>query len=268
MGSPREAAQAATDSAPGRWLIRFGLVAYGVVHLLVAWIAVQVAWGGSSSGDQASQQGALQQMGQAPLGRVLLWATAVGLGAMALWQLIAAIAGYRDYEASTRWRRRVGSAGKAVLYGWLCWSAGRQAVGSGISSGGQAERSLTARILGSPVGRVGVIVVGLVIVGIGVWQIVRGIARKFTEDLAGTPSPVLLRLGQIGFAAKGIALVVIGGLFCWAALSYDPDKAGGLDDALRTVASVPAGSLLLTLLAAGIACFGLYCFVWAGHART
>jgi Domain of Unknown Function (DUF1206) len=39
-------------------------VAYGVVHLLIAWIAllVAVAWSGTS--EQASQQGALQELAE------------------------------------------------------------------------------------------------------------------------------------------------------------------------------------------------------------
>ena len=74
-------------------------------------------------------------------------------------------------------------------------------------------------------------------------------------------------LGRIGYASKGVAFIVVGALFGWAAIAYDPKKAGGLDTALRTIKDQPFGSVLLTILALGIAAFGLYAFVWSRNAR-
>ena len=37
-------AQQAGDSTSLEWLARGGLVAYGLVHLLVGWLALQIAW--------------------------------------------------------------------------------------------------------------------------------------------------------------------------------------------------------------------------------
>jgi len=70
----------------------------------------------------------------------------------------------------------------------------------------------------------------------------------------------VVRLGQIGYLVKGVAFAIVGGLFGWAAITYDPEKAGGLDDALRTVDGAPFAAGLLTLMALGLACFGVYCF--------
>lgn len=61
---------------------------------------------------------------------------------------------------------------------------------------------------------------------------------------------------------------MVAGLFGWAAVAYEPKKAGGLDAALHTVGSKPPGSVLLTVLALGFAAFGLSCFVWSRNART
>jgi hypothetical protein len=74
-------------------------------------------------------------------------------------------------------------------------------------------------------------------------------------------------LGRLGYAAKGVAFVIAGALFAWAAISYDPNKAGGLDTALRTLRNQPFGSILLTLVALGFACFGIYSFVWSRNAK-
>src|SRR5262249_45670717 len=100
-----------------------------------------------------------------------------------------------------------------------------------------------------------------------VYHIYKGLAAKFKEDLQGVVGVPTLALGRAGYASKGVAFSVVGVLFCWAAISYDPNKAGGLDTALRRLKDAPAGPLLLTLVAIGIGCFGLYCFVWARKVR-
>ena len=64
--------------------ITVGLIAYGVVYLLIAWIALQLAWGGTS--EQASQQGALQELASKPFGTALLWIVAIGLFALVIWR--------------------------------------------------------------------------------------------------------------------------------------------------------------------------------------
>lgn len=95
----------------------------------------------------------------------------------------------------------------------------------------------------------------------------RGALPVLHLAIAGGLSPGVERLGQVGYISKGVAMAVVGGLFGWAALTYDPSKAGGLDDALRTINSAPLGSVLLTVVALGLACFGVFCFFWARHPK-
>jgi len=57
----------------------------------------------------------------------------------------------------------------------------------------------------------------------------------------------VVRLGQIGYIFKRVAFAIVGGLFGWAAITYDLEKAGGLDDALRTVNRAPFGAGPVTL---------------------
>ena len=245
-------------------LVTVGLLAYGVVHLLVAWIAVQVAWTGT--GEKASQQGALQQLASGTFGDLLIWITAVGLFALTLWQVFEAIWGHRDAEEGRkRIVKRLGSAGKAVVYGALGVNAVSTAIGS--SSGGNGEQTLTARLMSNTAGRYLVAVIGIAVIVTGGRLAYRGIKKKFTRDLVGGVPAGVVRLGQIGYVAKGVALAIVGVLFVVAAVTFDPKKAGGLDTALRSLRNQAYGSILLTLLALGIACFGLYCFVWSRHVK-
>src|SRR5437899_2541403 len=88
--------------------ITLGLIAYGVVHLLFAWIALQLAWGRSN--EEASQQGALQELASKPLGGMLLWVVAIGLFALVIWKALELASGYLDTS------KKVSSAGRGVVY--------------------------------------------------------------------------------------------------------------------------------------------------------
>lgn len=78
--SVKEAGQQAHDSTWMDHVARAGLVAYGVVRLLLAWVALQLAFGGRSERDQeASNTGAFAESASKPFGEVALVAVAVGL---------------------------------------------------------------------------------------------------------------------------------------------------------------------------------------------
>ncbi|MEV6413089.1 DUF1206 domain-containing protein [Kribbella sp. NPDC051718] len=251
-------AQQAQNSRLYAVAITVGLIAYGVVHLLIAWISLQLAWGKSSG--EADQQGALQELASKSFGDVLLWVVAVGLLALVIWKILELAYGHLDTE------KKVSSIGRGVVYLALSISAAKVAMGSGKSGTSQSS-GMTAKLMQNGPGRVLVVIIGLVIIGVGIRQLYKAWTKKFTEDLTGGASESTILLGRVGYAAKGIAFLIVGGLFAYASINYDSKKAGGLDTALRTIKDQPFGSVLLTLMALGIACFGVYCFVWSRNAR-
>lgn len=245
-----------------------GLVAFGLVHLVVGWIALQLAFGERTAGGSADQQGALRQLASTPVGPVLLWVVAAGLFALVLWRLSQVLWGYGWItKSSRRTRKRVAALGQAVLYLLLGISAARIAGGGRASGGNASKETLSERLLAYPVGMVLVVAVAAVIAGVGIASVVKGLRRRFTEDLRDGGSRAVVILGAVGYVAKGLALVVVGVLFAWSAVTHDPDTAGGLDAAFRTVKQQPFGATLLTVMALGFGCFGLFCFGWARRAR-
>ena len=270
-GSPADSATRAGDSDALEHLARVGLVAYGLVHLLIAWLALQLAWG--TSGAQADQSGALATLAQQPLGEPLLWVLGVGLVALALWQAAEILRWRHGLSASGErrkkaWERIGKAAAKTVIYLALAVLAFRYASGAGQSSSSSTPQQTAAGVFGWPAGRWLVGAVGLVVVGVGLYHVYKGISKRFLKeiDLADCPpgtTRVVTRLGQAGFPGKGVALALIGGLLVWSAMTFDAAKADGLDGALHLVLGAPAGQVLLTLIALGIAAFGAYCFVRA-----
>ncbi|MGY1826925.1 MULTISPECIES: DUF1206 domain-containing protein [unclassified Blastococcus] len=276
QGSARSAAGAAgrAGNSDGlEHLARIGLIAYGLVHVLIAWLALQLAWG--RAGQEADQSGALATLAQQPLGKPLLWVLAVGLFALALWQAAEILRWRHGWSASGEARKRavektVKAAAKAVVYAALAVLAIRFATGGGQSSGGAQQQQATAGVFGWPAGRWLVGAAGLAVVAVAIYLVHKGVTKRFLKeidltDCSSSARRLVTRLGQVGFPAKGVALGLVGGLLVWAAVTVDPDKAAGLDGALQTVLTAPAGPVLLTLIAVGIAAFGAYCFVRARY---
>ena len=174
-------AQQAGDSASLEVLARVGLIAYGVVHLLIGWLALKLAWGASAS-KSADVSGALGTLADEPFGKILLGLVAVGLVALALWQASEAIWGYRNREGAKRVRKQVTSGVRAVLYAVLGVTAALVALGSRTSSA-QSQQQATSGVLAWPAGRVIVVVTGLIIIGVGVAGMVKGVTESFSEEI-------------------------------------------------------------------------------------
>ena len=262
-------AEQAGDSTSLELVARAGLIAYGVVHLLIGWLAAQIAWSASDS-KSADPSGALKTVADQPFGKFLLWLVAVGLVALALWQASEAIWGYRNSENAERARKRLTSAARAVIYAALGVSAALVALGSGSSSS-QSQKQATSGVLAWPGGRVIVVVAGLIIIGVGVAHVVKGVKKSFVEEIdTSSMSPVaregVARLGQIGYIAKGVALGVVGGLLSYATLTFDRQKRG-LDGAMQTILAQPFGRFLLTAAALGFVAFGVFAILQSRYRR-
>jgi hypothetical protein len=262
-------ASRAADSKPLEYLARGGFVGYGIIHLLFSWIALQVAFGGS--GKESDQSGALTELAGKPYGKTLLVIIAIGLAAMAIWQLFEAIVGESGEQTRGAIAERVISGVRAVLYVYLAWLAVKVIQGANASMGDKSQ-SKSAGLMESTGGRWLVGLAGLVVLGVGIGIFVYGLRKKFTKHLNTQQMPVtthrpIIRLGMAGYMAKGVAYAIAGILFITAAVTFDADKARGLDAALKTLAGHPWGVWLLALIAAGIAAFGVYCFAQAKYRK-
>jgi hypothetical protein len=257
------AARRAEDSTALTVMVGVGLAAYGVVHLVIAWLALQVAW--THQKKNTGNIGVVHTLAKQPFGTALLWISAIGFFALAGWQCLEATIGHRNNDQKKKIFKRVVSAGRVILYLALGILFVRTATGTSKRSNKQAW---TARLLDMTGGQLIVTLIGLTIIGVGIGLFYVAAKKTFkkrigTDVLSGRSGDAVVKLGQVGYVAKGIALGVLGSLFIWAAVSYDPKKAGGLDRALKTLLDQPFGKWLLTLVALGFACYGVFCFAWA-----
>jgi hypothetical protein len=255
---------------------RVGLVGRGVLYAVIGVLALQLAIG--SPDEEASPQGAIEWIGEQPLGKFLLVALTLSLVALALWRALDAWRGDPVEGAETSDRLRY--AAQAVIYAGFAvaslsvtlatWSGSASSAGSGSSGagGGQSQQQATAVVLDWPGGQVLVAVAGLALIGYAGWKFVKHtLHAEFMERLSGAGDAVE-RFGRIGYAARAVVWAVVGVLLIQAALSHDPNQAGGLSAALQELAGSTWGRALLVAVAVGLFAFGALSVLEAKYRRA
>ncbi|HEY3339325.1 MAG TPA: DUF1206 domain-containing protein [Propionicimonas sp.] len=257
-GRLSRAASDVTDNQVVDTGARIGYAVNGVLHLLIAWLGLQVAFG--RKGANADPSGAMALVAASPMGLFLLVAIVVAFVLLAVWQVGECVRGPETGD-------RVKAAAKAVAYLVLASGAVSILLGSGKSGQSQAKDA-TATLMDLPLGPVLVVVAGLAVAGIGGFHIYKGWTERFRNDLASTPSHAIVIAGKVGYIAKGVALIAVGLGLLVAGLTHQASRSQGLDGALHQMVSLPWGQVLVALVAAGFACFGVYSFSRARRART
>jgi Domain of Unknown Function (DUF1206) len=250
-------------------MARFGLVAKGVSFGLVAVLAIELALG--RGGKATDREGALRTIADGSVGRLIVIALAIGFGAYALWRLAQVFLGHDVEErgGEAKWGKRLSSLGKAAIYAALCWTAIEILTGGG-GGGSGGEQEATKGILGWPAGRWIVGAIALVIFGVALWNLYRGLSGKYEEQLKmGEMSERerrwTRRVAVTGLVARAVVFGIVAWFFFKAAADYDAKKARGLDGALRQLAHEPYGAWLLGIVAAGLMAFGLFCLIQARY---
>lgn len=237
---------------------RAGYAVNGLLHVLIAWLGLQVAFG--RKGANADPSGALALVSDTPVGTVVLVAVVVAFVLLAVWQVGECIRGEETGD-------RVKAAAKALVYLALGWAAVSFLLGSGTSGQAQAKDA-TATLMDLPLGQVLVVAAGLAVAGVGGYHIYKGWTEGFRDDLASTPSRYVVLAGKVGYIAKGIALIGVGLGLLVAGLTHQASRSRGLDGALHEMVSLPWGQVLVVLVSLGFACYGVYSFSRARRART
>ena len=262
-------ARRSTDDATvwiGR-LARFGLVCRGLVYLVVALLAVELARG---RGAQPDQRGALETIAHHPFGHALVLAMAAGFGCLALWQAARAI---QASGPKATVFRRMAAATKAAMYLAVGATALGIALGRPVGRNGDSETvDATARVMRAPLGRPLVAAAGVALGVAAAVLLHKAFHRRYDVELHIDDVPAAARrsleaLGVVGMTARGVIVGLIGYFVLQAAVTFDPGRAKGLDGVLSSVIHQPYGPWLLVLLAAGLACFGCFSLVEARYAR-
>jgi hypothetical protein len=270
-GSPVVEARSAGDSFVNsrafEVLARAGFVARGIVYGIIGVLALDVAVG--HGGKLTDQQGALRAVEEQRFGNVLLTILAVGLGGYSLWRLFRAILGHGP-EGADRGLDRLGALGSGIVYAVMCMIAIQLLVGSsGVT--GSSEKTASGAF-SWPGGRWLVGIAGLVLIGVGVYQLIRGVRRKFlddskTEEMSPRTKTWITWIGTVGHVARAVVFGLVGVFLVKAAVDYSPEEAIGIDGALAKLYNQAYGPWLLGAVAAGLIAFAIFSLSEARYRR-
>lgn len=252
---------------PVETLARLGYGARGVVYGLVGGLALLAAIG--SGGQTGGSRSALQTLLAQPFGQFWLILIAIGLFGFGAWRFLEALT-----DADRRGSDMKGLAIRGahlisgIIYAGLAISAIGLALGQGSGGGeDQAAQGWTAWLMSQPFGRWLVGLAGLAVVGAGLgfgWKAWRGdVAERLT--VPSDKRHWIVSLGRMGFAARGVVFVLIGGFLIMAAINSSSSEVHGLGGALQALQRQPYGWVLLALTAIGLFAFGLFGLVQARY---
>lgn len=264
----KRGAREVQDSKPVEGLARLGLLGRGLIYVVMGLLALEVALGGSA---RADKHGALEALRDQPLGGALLVVLAVSFAGYALWRLLEAAVGRRDEDGFKRTRKRLLSLARATLYVVLATTIVRFLVDDRSERDKTEPR--TAQVLALTGGRSAVGLIGAVVVGGGLYMAYRGAAEKFLRhlDLSGAPHAVravVPVLGKVALVGRGLIVVLIGSFLLQAAVTFNADKANGLDASLKSLAGAPFGMALLLVAVVALLTYGLWSFIEARYRKV
>jgi len=262
-----DAVEEASDTKALDVVARSGFAVMALLHVIVGAIAVAIAFGQPG---QAEATGAIEQLGANPWGPAVLWACVLACTGLALWQLSEATLRARHLPRKERLGKLISSGFLFLAYGSVGLSFAGFAVGMGGDSG-DTTRDFSTALVEAPFGVVLLVAIGLTVMGVGVYFVVKGVRRGFKEELFrfdGTRRGTLIdAFGVAGHVAKGVALNLAGLLFVIAAGKQSPEESTGLDGSLKALRDHPFGPYLLVAIGAGFICYGIFALVRARFGR-
>ena len=273
MSGARQANQTAKRAArhPAyQFAARAGYVARGVLYGYMGYAALRIAMTGGAR--RADQQASLLAVGGFPLGRFILIAGVVAIGAYAIWGFVRAI-----YDPLHRGRdaqgivTRLGFAWSGVSYLALMFFALGLLTHPGGAHPDGTQQSIQ-KLLSAPMGVILTEVAGVIGILAGLGQFFDAYRASFRKDerrseMSQTERRVTDAIGRFGFIGRGIVFSVMGWFILLAARQHNAQQAKGFSGTFAYLLTQPFGRGLLAFTALGIIALGIHSVVLARYIR-
>ncbi len=247
------------------WLhrfVRFGYLIRGVLYGTVGLVAIQVAVGFSK--ETADTGDALTLISQVYQGRYILILFIVGLISYSIWGLIRSVQDYIDKSLDKiAWFNRLGYLISSFSYLLLTVPTYQLILAKPNPRKTDIISESAKIIFDFPFGSLLLIVVGIVIIISGLFQIVTSIKAQDPEDFRSKEKShkyrgSFLLFAKVGISVRGIVFILVGYFLCLAGTQVSTSSVKNFDNVLTSVYSLPGGYLWLAIIGVGLLFFGIY----------
>ncbi|TVR97989.1 MAG: DUF1206 domain-containing protein [Wenzhouxiangellaceae bacterium] len=252
-------------------LARLGYVAKGLIFLAVGVLAL-LALFGFAEGRVTGTGGAIHVIGRQMPGRWGFSLLALGLGGHVFWRLYQAF--LDPAEKGRSWLALIQRSGflvSACIYGSMLLVT--ISALTGLVSNPADSADFADRALSWPGGRFAVGVLGLGVIGVGLYQGWRALFQPFRDKWAAPESIAwvlapLAWMSSLGIGIRALLFVFLG----WAAIRTgwlaSSDELADLASTLwRLFSRDQFGGLMLGVTAVGLSLYGVYCLTNAALRR-
>ena len=219
--------------------------------------------------EKATQSRVFETLKEQPFGQFLLGGLVIGLACYALWRWLQTFTESTSNDDSKLkatitkcfffisglFYMAAAFVGAKILFSW------RQSQ-SGDSK--DSSQEISSYLMQFEWGLLLVAAIGVGIIVFSGIQFKHAYTKDFLEkftmsSLSSGIQKSISFSGRMGYVARGVVYLVVGGFFILAALVSNPSEAGGLQKVLSTLMEQPFGPYLIAGVGAGFVMFGLYC---------
>ena len=246
---------------------RTGFAAKGLVYLITGILAFLAAF--NLGGQKAGKLEVLEFLENQPFGKIILVVLGLGLCCYALWRFIQSV---QDPE-------NIGNDGKGIVKRISFFISGLIYLGLGFfsiikgfsqSAGGGGSKSSMIPI---EYQQYIFLAVGICLAGKSIYQFIKAYRGTFLNkfDLKSMTDSkrrkFIKNMGYAGLTARGILVGIIAYFFMAAGLSLrgSAEAMEGTAGAFSFLQQNSSGPWLMGIVAAGLACYGIYMFTKAKH---
>ncbi|NND87815.1 MAG: DUF1206 domain-containing protein, partial [Flavobacteriaceae bacterium] len=131
-------------------------------------------------------------------------------------------------------------------------------------SSSSSNSSLSKKIFESDYAMIFAVIIGLALIGKGIYEIYRAYSGKFQEDVESAQldhkaESLVLKAGKIGFTARGIVAGILGFLFLKVAYNETTAKLSKTD--VFSFIEQEFGSIVMGIVALGLAAYGVFMII-------
>lgn len=249
------------------FLFRAGYFAIGAVYALSGYLSLAVALG--MGGKVADHEGSLQIVARQPFGIYIILLLGIAILGYVAWRFAQAVLNAENESNDLKGialRCYAGFSG--IVYAMLAIFCFKSFSRGRVIHDNHAAQELSTEVHALDWGEGLLMIAGLVLIAVALYQISKGLTGKFLEEFMlrelSSPEHTLLKVaGRIGLPMRGLTFGLIGYFALSSGIESKPEQLKGTRELFLFILAQPLGSFLLASIAIGFIFYAIYCFLSA-----